>query len=429
MHLPKFRKCWLLICIQLLLISLFLLGSVLFEVHSGAELGGGVKFIRQSVASAAPLHQGHLHQYLRNVGNFTRNFALIRLNDGYTNHEKICFREGTRNDTRDIQGYFNPLCSCGPEWHGKDCGQPEVLWRAFMTTTTRHQALSLSAPRKIPHNIFYIISTNGFNMQTLEMQMLELIHVVDFYVLCDAGTAGDADREFHLKYHMNTGFLKQYHERLLLVSASPEGSCTPRTMYKHLKIALPVSDFRRDDVIVYSRANEILSHRAINFFKWYDNWPQPVKFRLKHNVYGFFWQHAENTVVSSVAATIGMLEDSFKGDPERLLNTPKPGLIVGDLNHFGGWLCEYCAQSNDIVKQIIWEGGSHNFSSAKKKIDADYIQGLIVNGLYVDGKSGLTQLRRYQEKYFCPDYVTQTSWKFDNLLINIFAKWEEDYEN
>lgn len=425
MHLPKLRKCWLLICIQLVLISIFLLVSVLFDTHAKVNLGG-VKFVHQHVLTTAttPSH----HRELHNVGNFTRNFALIRLNDGYTNHEKVCFREGTRNDTRDIEGSFNPVCSCSAEWHGKDCGQPEVLWRAFMTTT--RQALNLSAPRKVPHNVFYIISTNGFSLQTLEIQMSELSHVVDFFVLCDMDTNSPAElqgRDFHLSYHTNTGFLKQYQDRVLLMV---DKLCGARQMYKHLKAFLPAKDFRRDDVVVYSRANEILSHRAINFFKWYDNWPQPVKFRLKYNVFGFFWQHPQSTMVGSVAATIGMLEDSFKSDPNRLLAVRKPGLIVGDLNHFGGWYCEYCAQSIDIVRQITWQ--SHRNTGPvppQKAIDSDYIQNLIVNGLYVDGKLGLIQLRRYQEKYYCPDYVSTSSWKFDNLVINIFAKWEEDYEN
>lgn len=366
---------------------------------------------------------------IHNVGNFTKSFALIKLHDGYTNHEKICFREGTKNDTKDIKGVFNPICACKPGWHGKDCGQPEVLWRAFMTNT--RQGLNLSAPRKIPHNIFYIIEMNGFTLETLEIQILELMNVVDVFVLCDKSVT-DNRKDLKIGHHLNnTGFFKQYQNNIIVVV---DKTCSPSSVYMYLKRKLQSTDLHADDVLVFSKPNEILSHKAINFFKWYDNWPQPVHFRLKYNVYGFFWQHPQNTIVGSVVCTIGTLEDTYASDPLLVLNDRKQGLTVGDLNHFGGWFCEYCAQPIDIVHQIQWEAkvlkkNTQIFLSHKGPITTEHIQNWIVNGVYVDGKQNLVMLRKYQEKYYSPDFVALHSWRFDNLIINIFAKWEEDYED
>ncbi|XP_063700485.1 beta-1,4-mannosyl-glycoprotein 4-beta-N-acetylglucosaminyltransferase [Culicoides brevitarsis] len=440
LYLFKYKKFVVLLVIQLCLITLFLVASSIWVHSNSSGALFGVKFINENEILGLrhrhhrPSEDANRFETLQNVGNFTRNFALIKLNDGYANHEKVCFREGTRNDTRDVNGVFNPVCSCTAEWHGKDCGQPEVVWRALMTSSNaRHLNLSAAAPRKVPHNVFYLIETNAFHMETLEIQMLELQYVVDLFVLCDLEVETN---EFlpatpSLRHHSTTGFLKEHREKILLVS---DATCAPRNVYRKLRKSLPESNFKRDDVIIYSQADEILNHRAINYFKWYDNWPQPVKFRLKHVVYGFFWQHPDNTRVSeAAAATIAMLEDSFQADPARL--SQKSAMMIGDLNHFGGWYCEFCAQAMDIVRQIQYKARTERNSNEifdvtkQKTIDAEFVQNLIVNGRYTDGKLELQQLRRYQEKYYCPDYVNNQSWKFDNLVINIFAKWEEDYEN
>lgn len=435
MFLFKQKKIWILISLQLALISIILfINSILSSAEHSFD-AANVKFVngfRDNRIVDNARTGGKL--IVHNVGNFTKNFALIRLHDGYTNHEKICFREGTKNDTKDFKGVFNPICSCKPEWHGKDCGQPEVLWRAFMTNS--RQSLSLSAPRKVPHNIFYIIEMNGFNLETLEIQILELVHVVDLFVLCDIDNRNNVvtdEKDFQIKYHLNnTGFFKKYQDNIIVVV---DKICSPAIVYQYLKANVQSTDIHPEDVLIFSTANEILSHKAINFFKWYDNWPQPVRFRLKYNVYGFFWQHPENTRVGSMACTIGTLEDTYNSDPMLVLSSNKKnGLIVGDLNHFGGWFCEYCAQPIDIVHQIQWEAKKDGknqqiFAKHKGPITSEHVQSWIVNGIYVDGKQNLIMLRKYQEKYFCPEYVTQHSWRFDNLIINIFAKWEEDYED
>lgn len=442
MFLFKQKRILLLIFLQIALISIILIINSLLNDSEYTFDTVNVRFVngvheRRYLKDNARINEKLI---VRNVGNFTKSFALLRLHDGYTNHEKICFREGTKNDTKDIKGDFNPICSCKPEWHGKDCGQPEVLWRAFMTNARQH--FNLSAPRKIPHNVFYIIEMNGFTLETLEIQILELVHVVDLFVLCDienrsdgtdhATTAVTEKKDLKIRHHLNnTGFFKQYQDNIIVVV---DKTCVPSTVYKLLKTSVQLTDMHPDDVLIFSRANEILSHKAINFFKWYDNWPQPVHFRLKYNVYGFFWQHPQNTVVGSVASTIGTLEDTYASDPLMILNNVKQGLTVGDLNHFGGWYCEYCAQPIDIVHQIQWEAkmtgkNQQIFLSHKGAVTAEHVQNWIVNGIYVDGKQNLIMLRKYQEKYFCPEYVSQQSWRFDNLIINIFAKWEEDYED
>jgi beta-1,4-mannosyl-glycoprotein beta-1,4-N-acetylglucosaminyltransferase len=368
---------------------------------------------------------------------------LIKQNPSFSNYQTI---------GKDLTTPLPP-CICKPEWHGVDCGQPEIMWRAFITSK---YPLNLSTgARKQPHNIYYMIQTTALSLETLEIQIMELVDIVNLFIVCDLvdnsnnrkytnNTRGrkrlllspimsyDNENDRLFKHHRDTGFLKTIKHKIVLIN---DTKCTARNVYQKFRKLLSLSDYRKEDIMIYSKESEILNRKAINYFRWYDNWPQPVKFRLKWVVYGFFWQYPENTIIGSVVSQLGILEEIYKSDPERMFKVHKPGLIVGDLNHFGGWFCQYCAQILDIIKKLQYDKHSIATANYQTTVNTEYIQNLIATGLYIpsqgsDGKIGLIKLRRYSDKYYSPDYVTKYSWKFDNIVINLFAKWEEDdYEN
>lgn len=420
---------WFIFSIQLILIVIFLLFSGFTnEFNQDVIDGASVKFLgkKKSNDFNRKLQGGII---LPKLANFTEHFHEIKVqgdeNGVIVNNVVYCFREGTTTyriqQTEDFQN--ETKCVCRPEWHGDDCGQPEVLWRSFMTSKF---PIHISQPRNIPHRIYYFIQTNGINIETLEIQMMELIDIVDLYILCDRKDLGNRESSESLKIRLNTtGLLKNYKDRIIILEAKNFG---PKIKYKKFKKILQdatQTNVNLDDVIMYSKADEILTRKAINYFKWYDNWPQPVRFRLKYTVYGFFWQHPENTILSSAVGQLKTLEDVYKSNPERMLQTKRPGIIVGDLNHFGGWFCQYCYQLIDIVKQLEDEKKIVKFSF-NQIIDSSYIQDLISKGMYVDGKMGLIKIHRYADKYYMPEYVKNNSWKFDNIVMNLFSSWDDD---
>lgn len=418
---------WFIFSIQLILIVIFLLFSGFSnELNQDVIDGNSVKFLgnKRSNYYITDFNDGVI---LPKLANYTENFHEIKVQGDeqnlYGNNLVYCFREGTltyRVQNEDAQN--ETKCVCHPEWHGEDCGQPEVLWRSFMTSKF---PIQLSPPRKIPHRIYYFIQTNGISIETLEIQIMELIDIVDLYILCDRKDVTNQAITESLKLRLNsTGLWKMYKNRILILEDKNFG---PKLKYKKFKKILhdtTQNHISPDDVIIYSKSDEILNRKAINYFKWYDNWPQPVRFRLKYTVYGFYWQHPENTILSSTVGQLKTLEDVFKSNPERMLQTKRLGIIVGDLNHFGGWYCQYCYQLIDIVKKLEDEKKIVKFSF-NQIIDSAYIQDLIAKGMYVDSKMGLIKIHRYTDKYFMPEYVTNNSWKFDNIVMNLFASWDD----
>lgn len=421
---------WGLFVFQLCLIAIFIVfGSVSDQPPDDST---AVQFMRTVEMSPSSQHTRHRYKteawnrkdsivLSPRVGQYSREF---RTSTSILNETFVCFREGTASITEDGE------CYCNAEWHGRDCGQPEVLWRAFMTSKT---PLSLSHARQAPHSVFYIVDTTSISQTTLEIQMMELNDTVDLFVLCDEKVRShddDTPLTFgQMLLTQTTGFLNKFNDRLKIFEMR---KCSPKMIYHRLRTSV-ASALRPDDIVVFSRSDEIINRRAIKYFKWYDDWPQPAKFRLKYTVYGFFWQHPESTVLGSAAVQVKVLEESFKNDPERLIYTKKTGIIAGDLNHFGGWWCQYCYQPIDIVRKLERDGlNVFQGAAANKLIDSSYVQRLISTGLFVDGKLGLHRMHRFSDKYYAPEYVTNSSWKFDNLLMNVYATYDDDdegYEN
>lgn len=512
---------WGLFLLQIFLISVFLaFGSLLAsstiqqddQSSSGAAQnrsrpGFGVKFVnnqsssilasllqtepiegeRQKVGGGRIRHPRFRPLQLKTIAkpdDYTKYYRAIHYHDGYREHTRLCFIEGTHfpassrkpkrkssptepvghpiitnetdfeageldvvvaiaaeqdEDENEISNDILPdgRCRCRPEWHGPDCGLPEVLWRAFIASRIppRNQT---ATPRRVPKNVFYIIEANFISVELLEIQIMELLDVVSLFVLCDRQLPvadGVKNETYTIGPHvMSTEFLKGNLDKILLLE---DPTCSGRNVFRKMKKFIRKSDMHVEDVLLYSQTDEILNRRAVNYFRWYDNWPHPVRFRLKYTVFGFFWQHPASTWIGGAACQLSTVDEAFRSDPEGLLRIEKPVMLIGDLNHYGGWYCRHCYQLIDIVKYLEFitlvnttsrANQSSSYLPDPKKgtvMNVEYIQNLIASGKYFDDKIVLTKLQRHVDKYYAPEYVRKNSWRFDNIVINLFARWED----
>lgn len=461
MHFVKNRKILTrltsLFLIQLLLIFAFVLFGAFVSTNVDVNepwTGGNVKFITKDSSSSSHSSKPEPHYT-------TPTFMKIIKNDHFFNHftvieeevaissdiperlhiKKFCFKEGIHESHRASHDVNNktedysdlPACLCRPEWHGHTCSEPEIIWRAFMAS--RQPMIHPPKITRQPHNIFYIINgVTSVNMETLEIQMLELKDLVNVFVLCDLIKADDLS--LLMRHQMNKSFLSKYKDQVLLLK---DDSCSSSNIYRQMKKILK-AQMRPLDVMLYGHGDEILNRKAVNYFKWHNNWHQPLRFRLKWNVYGFFFQHPENTITSSIACQINVLEQFYKSDPDSILaNNHSPTILtVGDLNHYGGWFCEYCHQPIDIIKKLHLDSKSLENKTSnplketyhrKPVVNIEYVQNLIQYGHYIDGKLELNKLRHYQEaKYFIPESVAKNRWKFDNIVTNFYSSWDDDLD-
>lgn len=329
---------WSIFLLQLFLICLFLLVGNHHGISGDEnELHLGVKFIESHNKQPPdkpqnfPNRGNFFNVLIRGEKEFMKHFLVYQhnLNFGLEEEVKVkktCFKEGTINNSRLRASDTNETeleCKCRSEWHGSDCGQPEVIWRAFMTTKQRLQAPPSLVINKLPHKVFYIISqVSNVHSETLEVQIMELVEIVNLFVLCDL-TKTTSPRDM-LRNHVNFGFFKSRQSQILLLN---DDTCSGKNIYRKMQKHLNTkghTQMHGNDVLVYTKSDEILNKKAINYLRWYDHWPQPVKFRFKFNVYGFYFKHPESTIIGGMACQVNLLEEFYKFDPD---------LIIGNNNH------------------------------------------------------------------------------------------------
>lgn len=323
----------------------------------------------------------------------------------------ICFINGTDLKVMQRSSDLNWSCDCTSGWHGPDCGQPEVIWRAFLTS---RKTINIHGPRKYHRRIIYLFEVNKYSKILAEIRVNELEKVVDLFVLFEANTSD------YLQKMLNNGFLKKHHHKILYVNddRAKKVSWLKQNVIRNLK---------DDDLILVNNSSDIPNKLVMDFLRLYDNWQEPINFRLRWTVYGFFWTHTWKTSLKGGACTFSYLRKYLNNDISALVNNKTfasgRGLTVGDLNHFGGWLCEFCIEEPALIVDLLYKNVSNQpIRIEADKIDAAYIEDLIENGVYLDGRSELVRARSYQDNYYAPSYVAENSWKYDFLYTNLYSK-------
>lgn len=232
------------------------------------------------------------------------------------------------------------------------------------------------------------------------------------------------DQTDYLQRKLDNKFFKEYQNKILYIKEDGDNLW--------IRIKPYLKNLRNDDIILSSDIHEIPNRDALVFLKFYDHWPQPIKFRMRWSVFGFYWIHPSKTLITGGACTTSFLKQTFNNnlrlltDNKTISSLAHKGLLLGDLNHAGGWFCEYCNDASLIVdylatkpKNVInWDKIDH------QKIDNTYIEDLIGNGVYIDGKTQLVKAHKYRDNYFAPKFVVDHEWKYDLLMINFYAKLE-----
>jgi hypothetical protein len=71
-------------------------------------------------------------------------------------------------------------------------------------------------------------------------------------------------------------------------------------------------NFRYDDLVLSVTDSEIPNPKALLFLKFYNGWPyEPITFRMRWSVFGYFWLHPQLTALAGRACTVGTLERNF----------------------------------------------------------------------------------------------------------------------
>ncbi|KAJ8895821.1 hypothetical protein PR048_001159 [Dryococelus australis] len=362
----------------------------------------------------------------------------------YTVNSTMCFILGTELDyMKRLSSLRSNVirCECKKGWHGPDCGLPEVMWRAFMASKRK----ILPRRRLRPRRVIFGFPVTGVETLLAEITLHELLEVVDLYVVCESNyTRFGKPKKLYFKNRLLKHFLKDIEQKILYLSADIYNTHSNNSFEPHLeyleklvwsKSISAIENLHGEDLIIVMDSYEIPNAKAILFFKLYDGWPEPVGFRLRWSAYGFFWQHPMKTVVVPGGATVKVMKHLYHNTTNRTAigshrrddNSASPGfkIVIGDLNHYGGWYCSWCLEPAAIVQTLEQTPQSANpvFWSAgdSKVIDSRYIEDLVGTGIWLDGKTTLVRCYRHRDPYFAPEYVMNNTWMYDSLIINFYS--------
>ncbi|KAL7741590.1 hypothetical protein ACLKA6_019361 [Drosophila palustris] len=352
-----------------------------------------------------------------------------------------CYQEGTLNETsaqRNDRDYLmaQPQCLCDSGWHGRDCGQPEIIWRALMTHSRASKRGGYEAPLKLHEasatsvkRLYYMLNLGDWehiNLELLHLQLRTLIEVVDFFLIYYYVR----DSKNHLigrQLERNLNSMLSSNYVLYKCKGLGHVNCSGAAAYGHFRHQLWTLcsvQVQATDLILYGDRETVFSPAALKYLKYYASDVLPLRFRLKHNIYGFYWQHPRRTRLSGVISSLVHMH-SAQMDPQRLER--QAIYTLGDLNHYGGWSCELCMSSEQIVHMLQTssvDSGSIPVRLPNKtrsaRIDANYVQKLMGTGVYLDGSTQLLRLRQQSEKYFAPDTAILHSSQFGQLLYNMY---------
>lgn len=471
----KLLILWILFSFQLLLIGIFIIFGSSNGEDSYADDSTSATY-RSHADSSRPAKVIRFIEnvYISNRVNATTAASALSLppipefekgffkcsRDAQLNDTQYCFRNGSvESVVESLNDYGECVCKCHLHYHGKDCGQPEVVWRGFISARISRTDHSDSLPSVVdlgrrPFRVFYMIHATALSLTTVEIQMMETNDMVDYFILCDEVQSNAVDasensiKHRSFRYHQLSSehrsdfLLKRLKAKVLILETADV--CTPKWMYESFRRRMGQTA-SANDILLFSEADEIVSRQAILYMKWYDDWTrnQPIRFRLKHNVYGFYWQHPNQTTVRSGACQLHVLDEQFGRDPWKMVNESGSGMIIGDLNHAGGWLCSYCYESTlQVVQKLQVDratevfrgkeaaiGGISNARRGSSVVDEAYIETLIAAGIYLDGKTNLLRNHRFSDKYYAPDTVTGMAWKYEPMLSNTYAHYDADEDN
>ncbi len=293
-------------------------------------------------------------------------------------------------------------CVCQEEFYlGQDCGAPRKVWISRPSSLNdtsipeveRKSGLlnfswdTLLMRRQVARRLVHALPVN-LEIDLFEARISTLYDVVDVFVIGESNMTNSGGSRPLLFYDMlSSGWLRPYHDKITYVfrgdpppSGFEDGVKADAYMREHLTIhGLDlVEGLREDDLFMYSDGDELPRPELLLFLKLYDGWPQPVAFKYRWSIFGFFWT-VDEAVLGSYSnpipsvVSMGVLDEIYTNDSSLLRKgyyyksqedvevqdrvrkyTKRTGIVLDQLPILdAGWHCSWCFKPEGIRAKLL----------------------------------------------------------------------------
>lgn len=347
---------------------------------------------------------------------------------------------GTRHNTDFVVGQgvtcFMPgtlqmgeRCVCDSEWRGERCDMPKMVPESQLKYTTLK-------PRKQQRRIIYSIPFN-MEFEMLEIRVGEVGDLMDLIILVESNFTGFGNvKPLWLHEHLNTGFLKNFHDKIEYVSIDTfpgaqnedgEKVDVYTKNYGAVNVIPRIRDLENDDIFIIADSDELHSREVLLFLRNMDGFPDPFGIHLKKTMFGFFWECYDTHV--GLGSTIHTLLNVYKSDANLIRHAPRllqSNWSFGsesDPAHRAGWHCSWCFDAATIQLKLIsaYNYDFPRFGSYSDKLSLTFIESLIKQGYYFNEKDKLVEQDFIDDRSYAPLYVLKNRKRFMHLLVNLLV--------
>ncbi|XP_076338781.1 beta-1,4-mannosyl-glycoprotein 4-beta-N-acetylglucosaminyltransferase-like [Tachypleus tridentatus] len=378
------------------------------------------------------------------------------MNSFYTEVAKDtwCFIRGL--DLTNSQKQHSCICLNG--WYGLDCGLPQAVWSSEFLMNGNKPGVWIKRRGRPRRLINGVVFTTDFDL--LEIRINELNNSVDVFLVAEQNcSASRGEASLPLLSKLQQGFLKEFQRKIIYVSISDISLQRFEAMeddeWEHTAQAdmwrngiQTLTDFRPDDMFVFSRMSDIPSGDVLLFFKLYDGFSEPIGFHLRSVMYNFALEEplpssSNNSnnimlIACSFAFFSSICDNNINYLQEstwkKSLHLSKFESNFGKVNYWkvgssktpAGWSCRWCLRPLDLGKALTDQkcpnkpiGISHMASSLVKDNISLALEMFIKRGMSLDMSFFGHQVFQPENGYYAPSYIFLNKKKFDFLLGNL----------
>lgn len=314
-------------------------------------------------------------------------------------------------------------CVCANAYYGADCGIPQVVWNSsFLEAGTRRGAW---VRRRVkPRRLISVATVTDPNqLDFLRLQMAYLRPIVDVFVIAD--TTNRMLAEIQRAFSGRDDYMRIVYLPLKDVK---EPVARPEQVLQVL-FWRRLSDFRLDDLLVWSDVTTVPLAEALLFLKLYEGFSEPVYLNVRKVAYSFLWEPKSDPSIKSSQKQTSSFVFSFAVlsvlcrynlscatppvaaafPPAKLENFAKhhgwtvEGWTLGTSAEPSGWNCENCVVFPDSASEF-----PENFMNGTQVTKAEWLD-VLMSKLTERGfrRGNVQPVRSSDARYLAPHILLE----------------------
>lgn len=336
-------------------------------------------------------------------------------------HQGIDLKESKRNKK----------CVCLSNWFGLDCGIPSAVWKSEFMQEGKNAGVEIRRRDKPRRIILSIVFEDAFDM--LDIYIRNTFSIVDVYLVAEEQNHTDSAYNMFKK-----GYLAKFQNKIMPVQLNKtivhnDEYQWMATMFEELWVLgwNKLSDFRPDDIFIFSHMYSLVSKDILLFLKLYDGYPEPFYFTLRPLLFKFTKllrsSNANLTLVPfkpsgctfqfistmcEYSISKLFLGNCMKNKARKKFFEKKHWSLkewtIGNEDFPSGWQCNFCCSAKCILKSIkkqtwlqkISASLSLNYQSVNVSVIENFLRQNSIHG------SDITyETIPKSDSYFAPDIM------------------------